>query len=991
MGQNPEPGEAKRYWKSREEREKNSGDFTILSNPPVKLEDATRRDFLALMGFTLAAAGLTGCSRGPDQKAIPMLVGSEETLAGVPSWYATTCGGCDSACSLLVKTRDGRPIKVEGNPESPLFGGGTCAVGQATVLSLYDDERLRGPLWRGQAVPWEEIDRNVLDTLRKAEGDKRGIVLVSRTVVSPSLRKIIEQWQRHYPTFRHVVYDAVSLNALRTAQSECFGRAVIPHYRFDKARVIVGLEADFLGTWLSPVEFTRQYTAGRKPETGSSLSHHIQFESGFSITGSNADLRVPVAPSEMGNVAVALLQRITERAGIKDYPETLQPVVEARILDALAAKLWLHRGESLVVSSVQDVAVQVVVSALNAFLGNVGMTIDLAAPSLQRGGDDAAMAELVKDMNDGEIGVLILNGVNPAYDYPDPERFLKGVQKVALSISFSDRHDETGLNVHAICPDHHFLEAWGDAEPVDSHFSLAQPTIAPLFNTRAAQESLLRWLGKSSNYYAYLREFWQQHIFSRQKEIRDFDTFWDSALRNGVTVLPQKTPSRVENFRGDWRAVVRTVVAANKQTVASRGADRCEVQLYESVALRDGRHANNPWLQELPDPMSKVTWGNFAAVAPSMATRLGLHDGDIVRLKTEKAQIELPVFVQPGQQGRTISVALGYGRKEAGKAGRNVGANAYPLASIIGGVRQYSASDVVLEKTSRHEALASTQTHFSMEGRSIVQEKTLAEFRREPTLQTAEVLPSLWPHRTEGDHSWGMAIDLSACTGCSACVIACQAENNIAVVGKDQVQRSREMHWIRIDRYYSGPEENPASVHQPMMCQHCGDAPCETVCPVLATTHSSDGLNQQVYNRCIGTRYCANNCPYKVRRFNWYAYAQNPEFDFTMENPVARMVLNPDVTVRSRGVMEKCSLCIQRIQAGKLTASQEKGPIVDGDIQTACQQACPARAIVFGDFKDPESRVSQLRRSPRHYHVLEELGTLPNVGYLSKIRNPLET
>jgi len=685
-------------------------------------------------------------------------------------------------------------------------------------------------------------------------------------------------------------------------------------------------------------------------------------------------------------VAVSLLLRIAKKADIRDLPEFPEPLPDLRILDHLAETLWQHRGESLVVSGSQNLSTQIVVAALNAFLGNVGNTLTFAPRSLQRSGDDRAMAHLVDEMHRGEIGMLILYGVNPGYDYAQADRFVEGIKKVALSVSFADRTDETSSQVDAICPDHHFLEAWSDAQPVESFFSLAQPTIAPLFDTRAAQESLLRWLRQGPDHYTYLREFWRERIFPRQREFGNFDAFWDNSLRNGVIVLPAAASTPAEGFRGNWRLAVAAIHSENLGT-AFHGEGRYELQLYESVALRDGRHANNPWLQELPDPISKTTWGNFAAMAPAAARELGLREGDVVSLRTDQAQISLPVFVQPGQDAHTISIALGYGRKRVGKAGANVGANAYPLATVVDGFRRYSLSNVALEKTGRREALASTQTHFSLEGRPIVQEVSLDSYQNTASAEPEAALPSLWPERPEGEHSWGMVIDLSACTGCSACVIACQAENNIAVVGKDQIQRTREMHWIRIDRYYRGDEDNPTSVHQPMMCQHCGHAPCETVCPVLATTHSSDGLNQQVYNRCIGTRYCANNCPYKVRRFNWFEYSLNPEYDYTMESPLSRMVLNPDVAVRSRGVMEKCSLCVQRIQAGKLSAKQGNRSLADGDIQTACQQACPAEAIVFGDLKDPASHASQLRRSRRNYHVLEELGTLPNVGYLAKVRS----
>jgi molybdopterin-containing oxidoreductase family iron-sulfur binding subunit len=500
---------------------------------------------------------------------------------------------------------------------------------------------------------------------------------------------------------------------------------------------------------------------------------------------------------------------------------------------------------------------------------------------------------------------------------------------------------------------------------------------------------LLKWCGhEQSDYYAYLREFWNKSLFLRQKEIRDATEFWEKSLQDGVVVLADPHGTKVQPaYRGDWKEAADAVLQ-HRQSQSQK--DLYELHFYESVPGRDGRHANNPWLQELPDPISKVTWGNYAAISPLLAGRLDLHEGDVVRLTTDRGALELPAFIQPGQEAQSISVALGYGRTRVGKVGQNVGVNGYPLTFIANGARQFSATNVRLERTGRREEIASTQSHFSMEGRPIVLETTLQELR-DAREETEPPLPTLWESRLSGDHSWGMAIDMNACTGCSACVVACQAENNVPVVGKDQVRRNRIMHWIRIDRYYSGPEGDPASVHQPMMCQHCQNAPCETVCPVLATTTSSEGLNQQVYNRCIGTRYCANNCPYKVRRFNWYNYTDNADFDFNMANPLGRMVLNPDVVVRSRGVMEKCSMCIQRIQLAKNSALQGKRDLADGDIQTACQQACPTQAIVFGDLKDPNSRVSKLRANRRHYEVLEELGVRPNVGYLKKVRSTLET
>jgi MoCo/4Fe-4S cofactor protein with predicted Tat translocation signal len=968
----------------------------------------TRRDFLKLMGFSLGAATLASCTPIPQRKAVPLVDEPEGLVPGVASWYATTCGGCAAGCGLLVKVRDGRPIKVEGNPGSPLSAGGTCAVGQATVLSLYDDQRLRGPLLSGAPASWEQVDAAVAERLRAVAARRGRIVLLTGTVLSPATRQLIDEWLLHYSGARHVVYEPVSQAALRAAAGEVLGRPVVPHYRFDRARLVVSLDADFLGTWLSPVEFTRQYAAARRPDGKGAPREplrHVQIESGFSLTGSNADQRIAVLPSELGMAALALLASVARRAG-HALPSALPDDLPAKdLLAGVAEELWRQRGQSLLVCGANDVATQRVVHRINALLGNVGTTVDLDRPSNQSQGDDAAMAALVGEMERGEVQALLLAGVNPVYDFPEAGRFRTGLGRVAWKVSFADRLDETAAEADVVCPDHHFLESWNDAEPVAGGYSLTQPTIAPLFATRAFQESLLVWSGgqpdpkisgAKPDWHTYLRESWRKAIFPRQNRDRDFDTFWDRSLEaGGVSLAPADSPTTplpgAADLARDAPALLAEMTAlldGHRQALAARQGGGTEVRLHEKVALRDGRQANNPWLQELPDPVTKVTWGNYVSISPKTAAELGLAEGDVVALRGREQKIELPVQIQPGQPAGAVSVALGYGRTAAGKVGNGVGANAFPLMPRVGGFVQRFATGYRLEKTGRHEALAATQTHHSMEGRAIVREATLAEYRKNPAAGNEErpELTSLWTEYRKEGHFWGMVVDLSACTGCAACVVACQAENNVAVVGRDEVRRGREMHWLRIDRYYTGPEEAPAAVFQPMMCQHCDHAPCETVCPVLATVHSSDGLNQQVYNRCVGTRYCANNCPYKVRRFNWFNYAGNARFDYHMNSELGRMVLNPDVVVRSRGVMEKCSLCIQRIQEGKLKGRYRPEGLRDGDIKTACQQACPADAIVFGDLNDHASTVARRQGDPRFYRVLEEIGTRPGVGYLTKIR-----
>jgi len=944
--------------------------------------EASRRDMLSLLGFSLGAAGLAGC-RAPVQNAVPLPLASAEMVPGVATAYATTCGACPAACALVVKQRDGRPIKIEGNDASPLTGGGTCAVGQASVLGLYDEGRLRGPLLDGRPASWADVDERVSGVLAGGRGDPRKVVLLSGTIASPSARAAIDAFAAAHPTFQHVVHDATSLSAVREAHRRCFGAATVPHFRFDRARVVVGLAADFLGTWLAPVEFARQYARTRTADA--TRAFHVQFESGVSVTGSNADLRLAVAPSDLGLIAAELLAAVARRtpgAPLAPAVPSVAGAPHAEHIERIADRLVKHRGASLVVSGSDDPGAQVVVAALNMLLGNVGTTVDIALPSLQRQADDGALPALIDDMQRGGVRVLLLWGANPVYDHPDGRAFRAALAKVALSVSFADRRDETAAHVHAVCPDHHYLESWGDAEPVAGHFSLRQPLIAPLHDTRAAIESLLAWAGQRADAHAHVRDVWRRQLFPRAPGAgAGFDHFWDRALERGAIELPLAAVAprpRAVTFRGDVGAAVRDLLMARDATPR----DGYQLHLHETVAARDGRHTNNPWLLELPDPITRLTWGNAAAMAATTAAALGVKTGDVVSLATENGKLELPVFVQPGQEARTISVALGYGRWAAGKAGDGVGGNGFALARAMAGVRRLSGA-VAVAATGRRARLSPAQTHLSMEGRPIVQEVALADLD-EHARDEHEELPNLWRERLTGEHAWGMSIDLDACTGCSACVVACQAENNVPVVGAEQVRKSRIMHWLRIDRYYDGAR----SVHQPKMCQHCGHAPCETVCPVLATTTSSDGINQQVYNRCIGTRYCANNCPYKVRRFNWHNYTaadSHSDFAFNMASPLGRLVLNPDVTVRSRGVMEKCTLCVQRIQLGKNQATLERRPIADGDVATACQQSCPTGAIVFGDLKDPASRVSKLLAGRRAYRVLEELGTRPAVGYLKKV------
>ncbi len=962
----------KTYWQSLEEygadrdslAEQKGREFP--ENHVSESLSTTRRDFLKMLGLGFTAGALSGCEM-PVQKALPYLNKPEELTPGEASYYATTCAGCEAGCGLLVKQRDGRPIKIEGNPEHPLSRGGTCAVGQATVLSIYNSARLSSPLKDGHTLDLNTLDTDVIAGLKKATAEGKEIVLLSGPLSSPSAKKLISEWQTLYPTTRHIAFAPLSVDAIREAYRLGRGKRILPSYRFDKAALTVSLDADFLGTWISPVEFARQYADARRLSGKSEMSRHIQFETGMSLTGSNADRRVPVAPSERPLVALRLLEILTKRPSkLPTLPETVE-----RALADTAAELLSHRGRSLVVSGSHQVEEQLAVLTLNEWLGSHGKTIDLATPSLQRESNDAEFAALLSKMEKGSVGALVIWGANPVYAAKNGPAFAEAMKKVELTIRLGLTLDETARSSRYVVPTSHFLESWSDASPKVGLYAIAQPLIMPILKTRSAEESLLRFMDRRDDYDDYLKAYWQDAIFPKQRGHADFTSFWNAALQNGfwqsgeTDSLPSPQTAGV--------AIEAPLVNAYTAGKTARDSGDLELALYSKVGLRDGTWADNPWLQELPDPVSKVTWANYAAISPNTAAARGLEHGDIVSVKTANAAISLPVFVQPGQAGNTVSIAVGYGRSCGNQA---YGQNAYPLSG---------ASSVSIEKTGERYAFATTQMHGSMEGRPILIEATLADYRNNPKSGHPEFPEpeTLWtPHELPG-HSWGMAIDLSSCVGCGACTIACQAENNVPVVGEDEMRRNREMHWIRIDRYYSENPENPEVAFQPMLCQHCENAPCETVCPVLATVHSSEGLNQQVYNRCVGTRYCANNCPYKVRRFNWFNYAK----DEILDDSLAHMVLNPDVSVRSRGVMEKCSMCAQRIQAGKTVAKREGRDLKDGDIKMACEQSCPADAIVFGDMNDPESRVSKQMKDPRLYQVLEEIGTRPAVRYLSKVRN----
>ncbi|MAE45470.1 MAG: [Fe-S]-binding protein [Planctomycetes bacterium] len=975
---------------------------------PFEDSSGSRRSFLKLVGFGIGSASLAGCSRGPLQSAIPTLEASREFVPGRAYWIASTCGGCDAGCGVLAKCRDGRPIKLEGIPGHPVSGGGLCPAGQGSVLSLYDSQRFDGPQrgagGAGSSVSWSDADRELrsaFDALKQSGGRVR---LLTGTVNSPSTRAAIARFLAGFADARHISYDGLSSSAMLAAHERTHGERLLPRHHFERARTIASFDADFLSTWISPVEFTAGYTQLRELDMNAlRMSKHFQLEARTSLTGCRADERVRLAPWEIGAALSGLCDHLEGRAGIERRCRGAADTAPYRELIArIADELWATRGESLVVAGANDVEIQVLVNYANELLQSYGTTLDTVHASQQRLGDDREVAELAQELAEDSVDLLIVNGVNPAYDFGA----LLPLERAGMLISCAGAPDETSALAAWVVPEPHFLEAWNDAEPYRGVHALSQPTVPLLRSGRTLRETLSRWAGDERADQDLLRAHWRAELYPRSPAHAGpsgFDAFFDQALHEGFVLLEgdSSTPGA---FAMD---AVRPYSSAQAPVAGALG-----LVLYPKAGMLDGRHGHNPWLHELPDPVSKIAWDNYACLSPTTAERLELSEGQLVSVVTtaEGASVELPVHVQRGQHDGVVAVALGYGRtgtdrftnlgpewlqgRPTVEAGGVIGANAALLTGPLDAGRRCDARQATVIATGSSVELASTQDHHSLtvpqhlaieghEVRDMVISTTFDDLEAHPDDVVHEhAVPhagELWKEDHKGGTTWGMAIDLSRCTGCSGCVIGCQAENNVPVVGRDEVLRHREMSWLRIDRYYQGGDDELRTLHQPMMCQQCDHAPCESVCPVLATLHSDEGLNQQVYNRCVGTRYCANTCPYKVRRFNW--------FDYPREDKLQNHSLNPDVTVRTRGVMEKCSFCIQRIQEAKAEASREGRKLRDGDITPACQQSCPAKAIVFGNLEDPESAVARLAASQRSYSVLEELNVQPSVRYLAHVYN----
>ena len=1003
----------KRYWKGIEELT-NEPSFVKnihneFGNMPTEndskgesLVDGSathRRDFLKMLGFGVAAVSLAACET-PVKNTIPYLNKPEDVEPTIANWYASTYMDGGEYAAILVKTREGRPVKIEGNKSSSVSKGVLSGRAHASVLSLYDNEKLKGPQIGGKSADWAQLDKEFTAKLAALDAKGVHIRIVSNSILSPTTKKVIAEFTAKYPTTQHVVYDANPAYGLTLAHG-----GVLPNIDFSQAKTMVSIGADFLGSWIAPTEFAAQWAITRKVGSAKdgkkTMSRHYQFESILSNTGANADYRSTYKPSQEGLVALSLYNAVAKLSGAAVLSGAS---IKVDHLEKAAKDLVASKGASIVVSGSNDPEVQKIVAATNILVGAYGTTINTGLAVHYRQGNDMAMANFIKEATAGSISSVIFYNANPVYNHPMGAALAAALPKIALSLATNDRADETASLCQFVAPDSHYLESWNDAEPKAGFYSLSQPTISTIFKTRQAQSSFLTWAGLASDFATYLESNWEKN------NLKGGAVAWKNALHDGV-FEPNAVNISAASPSVD---VAASAAAINKSYTAT--STNLEITVYEKVGLGTGSQANNPWLQEFPEPVSKACWDNYAAISQPTATKLNLKQGDLVEVGAKGYKVTLPVLVQPGQAQDTIAIAIGYGRTKAGKSADGVGVNAYPFISEINGACVgINTQGVTITPTGETKDIAQTQTHHTVMARqAVVQETVLGSFvkdplsgRYNPQISTAEGKKdatdiSLWNGHKYNNHAWGMVIDLNTCTGCSACVISCSAENNVPVVGRQEVINRREMHWMRIDRYYSSDAEvedlkgleiasdNPEVVFQPMLCQHCNNAPCETVCPVLATTHSSEGLNQMTYNRCIGTRYCANNCPYKVRRFNWFRYFQTDDFDFHFNNDLGRMVINPEVTVRSRGVMEKCSMCVQRIQAGKLEAKKEKRRPIDGEIQMACAQSCPTNAITFGDMNDPSSEISKLlevEKEGRAYHVIEEINVKPNVSYLMKVRN----
>jgi len=993
---NSEKGEL-RHWRSLAELEGTEefrahaqAEFIGEADP----SGVSRRRLMQLMGASAALAGVAGC-RWEREEILPFAARPANRTPGVPVRYCTAMDLSGVASGLMVTSYDGRPIKVEGNPKHSLSQGATSLYAQAALLDLYDPDRGGSVLQYGPQGPvarsWDEFWAAV-EPIRKELRDKRGqgLAVLAEPSSSPTLARLRKTLGEQLPEARWCEYEPLTSDSLRDGSRAAFGRVLRTHYDVKKADVLAFFDADLLGDHPAAVAYARAY-AQRRDVVDGKMNRLYVVESTFTVSGANADHRLPVAPSQVAAL-VAGLERLV--AGIGKV-EGIGDEATVKFLQVMAADLSAARGRSLVAAGPsQPAEVHAAIHRINAALGNVGAAVVyFADPDAERPSHAEALAALTADMAANKVSTLIVLGGNPVYDAPVDLKFAEALQKVGCRIRLGVNRNETSPACQWHLPEAHFLESWGDGRAFDGTYSVVQPLIEPLFGGRTALEVLSQWLdGKRPSGEKLVRDTFKQIAGES-----DLETRWARTLHNGLL-----DGSRWVEVKPDPKAIKLTTDKA-PAAVAWKAGMPLEVVFRGDRKLYDGRFANNGWLQELPDPVTKLGWDNAAILAPSTAAALGVADNTLVRIKCGDRQCEMPAHVLPGHPAGTVTLTLGYGRTVVGQVGGSaaegvpaVGVDVYRLRAS----KSLYLASATVEPTGRAYALSGTMHHHAIDAigaaeraqrtDAIVREASLAEYKKDPKFAHSKVempkeLKSLWEEPAYTGHRWAMSIDLNKCTGCSACVVACQAENNVPIVGREQVLRGREMHWLRVDRYFVGSPDSPRTAVQPMTCQHCEMAPCEQVCPVAATVHSAEGLNDMVYNRCVGTRYCANNCPYKVRRFNYFNFHKDLD---DPSNQVAKMKYNPEVTVRPRGVMEKCTYCVQRIQSAKIVAKNERRDLKDGEIVSACQQVCPTEAIVFGDLSDKNSRVSKLQGDDRAYGLLAEFNFKPRTAYLAKLRNP---
>jgi len=1015
----------KTYWKNIEQLDSSNEDLKKLEHnefvsklPKDFLADektldessTSRRDFLKYVGFTTAAAAVAACE-GPVVKSVPYVVQPERIRPGIANYYATTIADGYDFASVLVKTREGRPIKIESNSDAPTLGCANARV-HASVLSLYDTFRLQGPLANGKDVSWDDFYVQVQATLKALLATDKSVIMMTPTIASPTTSKIINDFIKAFPNIKHVVYDSIQSDAALNAYEKYYGIRGLADYDFSKAKTIVSVDADFIADWQGG-GYEAGYAKSRIPNRHhqkATMSQHFHFESNMSLTGANADYRVPCTPAEQKNILAFIYDSLIG-VNPRKLPEDIKPIAEKSV-----AALKKAGSKGVLVSGIEDEVAQAVVFAINTHLRSEAFNPE--SPKLIRQGNTKDVLSAFQAIESGAVSGLISIGVNPVFSSSNGKALGEAVKNLEFSLTFSSKIDETASVSQFVAATPHYLESWGDFEFKPGHFSLAQPTIRPLFDTQQFQDVLLRLAGQSSKFYDEIKAHWNEFILGSNS--------WGKALHDGYFYIKTST----EILNPDFSRL-------NLNELRGASLVGMSLILYSKIGMGDGQQANNPWLQEFPDPITRVSWDNYLTISLLDANEIGLKNtntsngalnGSYAKVTVNGRSLRVPVIVQPGQAKGTVGLSFGYGKRLGLKEEMQTGVNAFEFYTNFQKVQSVEISPL----NGEHE-FACVQLHNTLMGRGDIVKETTLEIFNTKDKKYWNSIPQVSKNHFEFDvtspevdmwqefdrsigHHFNLSIDLNSCTGCGACVIACHAENNVPVVGKREVRKSRDMHWLRIDRYYSSADsfegdimtkesisgvgdslstfgkmeqaaENPQVAFQPVMCQHCNHAPCETVCPVAATSHGRQGQNHMAYNRCIGTRYCANNCPYKVRRFNWFLYNKNDEFDYHMNNDLGRMVLNPDVVVRSRGVMEKCSMCIQMTQKTILDAKLEGREIKDSDWNCACSNACDTGAMVFGDLNDEKSKVAQLHKDDRMYHLLEHVGTKPNVMYQLKVRN----